>query len=168
MKPTMMACVLLVQTILLPASYQGPSQETTVIEAVLSNDAGRLRSLLESGADSNQTGENKNTALMLAVALGNPELTMTLIEAGADVNRRNVAGVTALIFAALDPKSDPPDMQEKDLSTLHFLLDKGADVNAKSNDGRTTLMRAAASGNRGAVSLLLEHGATHQRSRQKA
>ena len=45
------------------------------------------------------------------------------------------------------------------LDTLRFLVEKGADVNAKATDGNTALIEAASNGSVPVVQLLLDHGA---------
>ena len=45
------------------------------------------------------------------------------------------------------------------VDTVKILLDRGAEVNAKTKDGVTTLMRAGIGGNTSIVKMLLEHGA---------
>jgi len=47
-----------------------------------------------------------------------------------------------------------------DLGVVKFLIDKGLDVNAEDQDGRTVLMYAAKEGNFEAVKFLAEKGAT--------
>ena len=62
----------------------------------------------------------------------NAEMTKLLIENGADLSKRDFQGETALHGAAfLCPG--------KGLSVIQLLLNAGADVNAKRNDGKTPL-----------------------------
>jgi ankyrin repeat protein len=76
-----------------------------------------------------------------------------------DVNAREGTGRTALIWAAADPRRAgklPAEFSHQpDDGTVEFLLDQGADANARDNDGITALMRA----NGSTVGLLLSAGA---------
>ena len=71
-----------------------------------------------------------NTALMIASAEGFPEAAKCLIELGADVNLRNDRGQTALHFACRKFW----DGQQYD-SLIKLLLDRGADRDARDDDG---------------------------------
>lgn len=73
------------------------------------------------------------------------------LAAGADVNGYDDRGLTPLYYAAYHPASTDSDVET--------LLDHGADVNARSCDGRTSLMGAAALGRVGTVRILLSRGA---------
>jgi ankyrin repeat protein len=73
-----------------------------------------------------------------------------LVADGADVNFANRLGVTALMVAA---QWNRPEI-------VHFLLSKGADVEAEETSSRcNALMFACLSGNPEIVSLILKHGA---------
>ena len=70
------------------------------------------------------------------------------LEQGADVNARH-HGETVLMLAS----------RSNNLDLARFLLDNGADVHARDEDGRTALMNASACGNTEMMELLLERGA---------
>ncbi|MCX6380133.1 MAG: ankyrin repeat domain-containing protein, partial [Armatimonadetes bacterium] len=72
-----------------------------------------------------------------------------LLERNADVNFRGSNGVTALIYASVQNKSELVDM----------LLAFGADVNARDDDTETVLMWAAGAGNADIVHRLIVAGA---------
>lgn len=62
------------------------SGRTALVHAALRNDAARVQSLIEAGADSNETDGRSETALMYAVKNRAAEAAKALIEAGADVD----------------------------------------------------------------------------------
>jgi ankyrin repeat protein/mono/diheme cytochrome c family protein len=95
-----------------------------------------------------------STALMHAAYAGTVEMMATLIDAGADVNAANDRRATALHWAITDP------------AKVRLLLLKGANVNAKTVDGRTPLHLAATlPTGTPIVEMLLEAGADlHARS----
>lgn len=124
------------------------------------------------------------TPLMYATNFGDLESVKALVAAGADVNGARPNGTTAVFWAAngpldvlvwlLEHKADPnatrrsPDGRTPLMEAAFFgatanaraLLDRGADVNARSARG-TALMWAAGSDRAGAdmIRLLLDRGA---------
>ena len=96
----------------------------------------------------NARGPESSTPFMYAVLYTDATTIERLIKLGADPNKRNDAGATALMWAALD------------FEKTRVLVDRGADVNAKSEDARTPLMIAASRpGGSPIVKFLLAHGA---------
>ena len=94
-----------------------------------------------------------STPLMYAALYGDTALVKRLLTSGADPNASNAAGATALMWAV--PHTDRMDL----------LVAAGADVNARSQDGRTPLLIAAGIvGAHSAVELLLENGAVPARA----
>lgn len=89
--------------------------------------------------------------LHLAAGSGNLTLTKALIFLGADVDtrKRYKSFATPLHSAVANGQ----------LPTVKFLLEEGADPNAKDLSSRTPLMFAAQDGKMGAAELLLERGA---------
>ena len=89
-----------------------------------------------------------STPLMYAVLYGDLAAVKQLLDGGGDPNIKNDAGAAALTWAVTD------------LEKTRLLVDRGADVNTRSEDHRTPLL--IASGLTGAapvVKLLLDHGA---------
>ena len=112
--------------------------DRTAIDALLRSNVRAVTSRGPAGA----------TPLMTAALYGDAALVRQLLRAGADPNAADRAGVTPLMWAAASP------------DTIRLLLDAGADVNARSDDGRSAL--AIASGIVGAAPaarLLLDYGA---------
>jgi ankyrin repeat protein len=88
------------------------------------------------------------TPLMHAAAFGNLETLKLLLDAGADLNAQNNFDATALLWAGRDP--------EKAL----LLIERGANVNVQSRQGRTPLMIASLRrGGSAIVALMLAKGA---------
>lgn len=97
----------------------------------------------------NARGRAGTTPLMYAAAYGNADLLRSMLEIGGDPHLRNDAGATALMWA-LD-----------DVGKTRILLERGADLNARSGHGRTPLLLAAGQiASAPVVALLLERGAT--------
>jgi uncharacterized protein len=86
------------------------------------------------------------TAVMMAALRGNLEWTQRLLDRGAQVNRK---GWTPLHYAASGPEP----------KVVSLLLDRGADIEARSPNGTTPLMMAARYGAYDAAERLLARGA---------
>jgi len=90
----------------------------------------------------------KTRQLMNAALYGNARLLQRHLSTGADPNAASAFGVTPLMLAV------------PDVAKMQLLLDAGADVNARSDEGRSALTIAAGTvGAAPAVRLLLEYGA---------
>ena len=88
------------------------------------------------------------TPLMHAAAFGNLETLKLLLDAGANANVHNDFDATALLWAARDPDK------------ARLLIERGADVNVQSRQGRTPLMIASLRrGGSAIVALMLAKGA---------
>ena len=116
--------------------------------AIRNNDLASLRSLIKT-SDVNTKDQRESTPLMYAAAYGSIDAMKLLLGAGAAVNSKNAFDATALMWCA------------NDLAKVDLLVEKGTDVNARSKQGRTPLLIAAAhSGNFEVVKFLVEHGAS--------
>jgi ankyrin repeat protein len=116
-------------------------------QAIRNDNAGDLRALVES-QDVNAKDSRGATPLMYAGAFGNAQQMKLLLASGADVNAQNVFHATALIWAGGDAVKS------------RMLIEHGADINVRTQQGQTPLMVAARrNGNADLVRLLLEKGA---------
>ncbi|MDE0638822.1 MAG: ankyrin repeat domain-containing protein [Candidatus Poribacteria bacterium] len=87
--------------------------------------------------------------IMEAVFIGDLKVVKRAIADGTDVNARNPHSGDPLLFTAAL-------MGHTEIMT--FLLEKGADINARNRDGNTALHAAAFLGRAEAAELLLKHG----------
>ncbi len=122
---------------------QGKDGATALMLAADSNQFDIVKMLLKKNADPNVEDQRGWTALMSAVYQGNSNCVEVLAtRSREEVNR-------GLLVAAL--------MGHKD--TAKVLLDHGAEIDSRAEDGRTPLMLAANKGDNDLVSLLLQAGA---------
>jgi ankyrin repeat protein len=111
-----------------------------------------VRCVEEKGADIEE-GDiySKKTPLMLACEYGLDEAVVYLLAHGADVHAQNDSQYTAMHFAARAPINNE--------IIFRALTDKGANIDAKSFRGKTSLMLACEEGNAQSVQCLLSLGA---------
>ena len=112
-----------------------------------------LSCLIKNGADVNARSNDDVTPLMLATKYANMNAVTCLVEHGAGINLQDSNGKTVLFFGV--------DGSDQNLMSgvFKYLVETGADVNARTKDRCTHLMRASELGNIGAVTFLVEHGA---------
>lgn len=155
---------------------------TALSEAAWKGHTEVARLLLDKGADPNGRVSFGQTAFSRAAWGGRPDMVRLLLTRGADVNMADNSGKTPLIEACHQmfdppkhggrqekgkPESDPDNemfqraqRERRDRTEIvQLLLEKGADVRAKSDDGETALLDAARHGYTEIVQLLLERGA---------
>nr|HEV7953661.1 ankyrin repeat domain-containing protein [Candidatus Acidoferrales bacterium] len=120
-----------------------------MMDALRRGDRAAFQKLIHDKPDHvNKKGPAGSTPLMYASLYGDANSVRQLLKLGADPNAQNEAGATALMWAT------------DNLEIVTALVERGADVNAKSSDSRTPLL--VASGRYGAapvVKFLLDHGA---------
>lgn len=114
---------------------QGPLQQYAranqeLLAAIERGNGERTLELLKQGVDPNTKDALGRTALMYAGINGQTKVVMTaLLEKGANVNSKSLDGTTALIASTIF--SDP--------DAVRLLLSRGADVDARDNEGRSAL-----------------------------
>jgi ankyrin repeat protein len=151
-----------------------PFSETDreLIEAIVtSNDATTVQHALQNGANVNcHSREFFATPLMLACRHGYDSIVRILLEAGADARSNNRAGWSVIHHAisrghmsivemllnhgnghleSLDSDGCTPllfAIHSEQFEIVHFLLDRGANALATTEDGSTALMRACQRG----------------------
>ena len=153
---------------------------TALVYAARFGSIDAARVLLEGGADVNQTTRYGWSPLLAAVQNQNYQMAKFLIEHGANVNLANKGGWTPLYLATDNRNIEGGDYPTRtaDMDSLEFikyLLDKGADVNARitestetrtvftnqwlNEEGATAFLRASQSGDLELMKLLVARGA---------
>jgi uncharacterized protein len=152
-----------------------------LVEAVKSENAERVKQLLESGANPNstyrksETSDSTTTVLGLAVENKNVEIARLLLEHGADVDRsrtgfdylnfriaiNNQDVKMAKLLVSFDAKtnddSSPMIRDVKNEELLEFLINRGFDINSQDIDGRTCLTEAVFARDLEMVKAILKH-----------
>src|SRR5215469_746127 len=136
---------------------------TPLMAAACSGNPAVIKYLIEKGASveaiSNNSGQVKNgligmfkmTALMKAAPDNRGEIVQALLKAGANVKPRDVREMNALMLAVATERADPKNVA--------LLLRAGADPNAPSALGETSLDWALKFGNPEIISMLRDAGA---------
>jgi ankyrin repeat protein len=157
---------------------------TAILQAASRGSSNVVRALLEAGADPEARNEDDVSALERAVCNGHAESVQALIAGGADANAQNSNGQTSLTVAIRhDPIADMvsalvgddddmvvwrnpnrPLPRPKNVDAVRALIENGAEIDARDDQGRTALhwavLLAFDSLDRTAfVELLLEAGA---------
>lgn len=150
----------------------------SLVRAVKVGDLTLTKRLLASGVNPDSMDSDGVTPLMTAVIQGREDLASLLLKAGANAKARNKAGDTALDMAC---RADPPAsgivsvllaqdragagraliqaIRSGSRNTSAYLVENGADVNARDEEGATPLMIAAGMGRMEIVKFLLNKGA---------
>ncbi len=137
---------------------------TPLVTAIMRDHVPTIKVLLDAGAKVEEPGPQGFRPLALSIAENKYEAAKALLEAGADPSvASGLESLTPLMIAAAQsapaegarflPGSTRPIDIAKDL------VERKADVNAKSSTGMTALMIAAAHNNPPMIGLLMESGA---------
>jgi ankyrin repeat protein len=127
--------------------------------------------LISRGADLDAEDPDYSTPLYLAAEQGYPEVVKFLISKGAKVNVKSARwGYTPLHRAAWGPvarrfgqhaETFGAEPEEDYKEIVAFLIAKGADINARDNDGKTAFDQATRSDKGETAALLRKNGAEH-------
>ena len=151
------------------------SEDVPLMQAVKSGDLAEVKKLIGTGADVNVKLFNGFTPLHMAASENQAEIANLLIEAGADVNTSMMNGLTPLSIAAErgyvdvikallanNAKVDYPPVAmavtNGNLELVKLLLESGAPVTIKSENGATLLHAAAFAGKTDMIEWLIEKG----------
>jgi ankyrin repeat protein len=129
------------------------SGKIKVIELFISLGADLEAKIEYNGSSSSSSCYNGCTPLMEAVFQRNLRVVKLLISKGANVHARNETNESVLHVDVVRETDD------EHLELLTFLLDNGALVNAKDDEGSTPLHKAARLRNHKVVNWLIENGA---------
>lgn len=108
-----------------------------------------LRALLAAKADVNAVTHEEVTPLMLAIRNNAQMADLLLMDDRTDVNKADYQGWQAIHYAA----------KMGHVGMINALVDKGVDINAKTDKGATPLHLALLEKNEPEIFTLLEHGA---------
>ena len=145
------------------APAPAPVKSTSLIEAVDAGDLEAVTAAVARGADVNAKDESGFTVLVNAMANGNFDVVDFLIQKGAETglkkpdeeapNRVLGEGLAQdeLLLAAAEAG---------DLASVTRLVEAGANVNARSEEGFTVLVHAISGYHREVIQYLVQKGAT--------
>jgi len=150
----------------LGANVNEPNKDgmTPLIAGVMRDHVPTIKVLLEKGADIEKPNAEGYRPLAIAIAEDKFEVGKALMEAGANVNTaagpENLAPLM-IVAAQTSPAEGAIFLPSstRPLDIAKGLVERGADVNAKSNTGTTALMIAATHNNPPMIGLLIESGA---------
>lgn len=126
----------------------GPQGNTALHLAAQQSDAHATEQLLSAGADFTRHNTEKATPLYLAVQSGSPAVDL-LIKAGSVVDDESCAREGYLFCA----------VRSGNMTTLNILIERGFDLNLRTDTGACALHFAVIWKHMDAAKLLMEHGA---------
>lgn len=168
------------------AARSGPRED--FFKAIELDNVRLLRPLLEGGIDPNTADDRGNTGLIVAVRDGCFEVAELLLATKqTDIDKANAAGETALMMASLRGHATwvvrlaerGAAINRSGWTPLHYaasgsepkvlslLLERGAQLDARSANGTTPLMMAAGYGAMDGADLLLARGADPRRRNER-
>lgn len=114
-----------------PLNYLWYGERTPLGYAVLNGNLSAAKLLIKNGADIHLTDRFGETVLHRAVFYSDKAMVDLLIKSGANINQESGSCLyqTPLMIAA----------EQKDVKMVKYLIEKGADVNFVSSDGKTAL-----------------------------
>ena len=164
-------------------NHQGTGNDTALHTAVEGEYADVLQVLIDAGADIETRNDEGRSPLHLASTLGELTSMKMLVEAGADVRAADAERDTCLTLAAHFGHTDTvrylvglPEVdlnhqeyrnftalrlavQEKRADVVQVLIDAGADIETKTDEGYSPLHLASISGELTSMKMLVKAGA---------
>ena len=128
--------------------------DTSLIAAIRYKTESVASHLIERGASINLKGGNSRLPLIEAIWKKNQNLVELLVEEGADIEATDDQGYTALLRCL----SSWPSASK--LRMAQFLLEKGANIHAVSNNNKTALHIVCRNGLTDLIELLISKGLT--------
>ncbi len=117
--------------------------ENELAKAIFEDNVDLVNAIIKEGAELDFVDELGMTPLMHAVEQENIRLVELLIGLGANINKSGSGGFTALHHAvdiSIDGTIQTRGKQgEEPVSIISFLIEHGADISAKTEDGETPL-----------------------------
>ena len=168
-----------VYTILIASQNVHAQALKELLEAAGAGDLSRVSFYLDRGMDPNTSDADGNTILMMAARQGYTELASLLLSRKASLSRQSRSGDTALMMASLGGHLPVVKVLVQagaplggaqwqpihyaafggSAETLRFLLERGADKNARAPNSYTPLMLAVRNGHADATRVLLQEDA---------
>lgn len=167
-----------------PASADAPlalPSPTAFVVSMELGDLSQAEAWLDAGLDPDFMGSRIGSGLMIGAWEGNLELMRLFISRGADINRANANGETPIVMAAwrgnlavvkwLLERGARINAPQRQWSALHYavfaghaevadyLIEQGADIDARSTNGSSVLMMAIYEGHQDLAKKLIEKGA---------
>lgn len=115
--------------------------------------------LLKYGANPNVRDSLGRTILEIAIIWCMPDIVKLLLLNGADPNLRDRNSLTPLMKTVILGIQDARPMEDK-LQIIAYLLDRGAEIDAQTPDGKTALMYAVGNARMNIVEFLVSSGAS--------
>ncbi|MGQ0701181.1 MAG: quinoprotein dehydrogenase-associated putative ABC transporter substrate-binding protein [Panacagrimonas sp.] len=133
---------------------QGSSPDLELSNAVIGDDIGRVRYLVERKANVNTRDHEGYAPLHNAARIGSVEVARYLLDHGAEINATERDGWTPLMFAAWRDKAD----------MALLLIGRKARIEATNTQGLTPLALATQHGREASAKVLIEAGADVNRA----
>jgi ankyrin repeat protein len=139
-------------------SHASPTDDLlAIVQSGWNKDISRIQTLIDQGADVNARNKYGDTPLVIAARNGSNETVKALLAGGADVNIKSQNGWAPILHASqrIHNNNNP----HLSIEIINALIDKGADVDARTNSGETSIFLSAWNGDVTIVNALLARGA---------
>lgn len=146
MKKECLGVLLLLTVFLIFLSGCATMFKTELTDAAVSGDIARVQTLINRGANVNETDRKGLTPLMWTICEKQTQLAKKLVDIGANINIQDKYGYSALSYAILYGNTE----------MVKYLLEKGADLKQKDSYGCSYLHIAATQNKSDIVEILLK------------